>query len=111
FPKLIRSEEPYAMSEAVACLDRLRICAEMVPILGIVGGKNAGKSTFVSTLLSYENRGRCLVGDSEGQGTNRFIVWAPMSWKVSSEKNRWLRNWLRIAYGGHEPEDLPLEEE
>lgn len=110
FPKLIRSEGPFAMREAVACLDRLRICAEMVPILGIVGGKNAGKSTLVSALLSYENKGRCLVGANAGQDTNRFIVWAPISWKVYPEKNRWLRNWLRIAFG-HEPEDLPLEEE
>ncbi len=60
----------------------LRCCqAPAAPIVAVLGLLNAGKSSLVSTYLSEPNRHRILVGAGNEQGTHRFVLWLPESWR------------------------------
>ena len=66
-----------------------RLCqAPAAPIVAVLGLLNAGKSSLVSTYLSDENRRRILVGAGNAQGTHRFVLWLPESWR--HESTLWL---------------------
>ncbi len=51
------------------------------PIVGVVGLLNAGKSSFVASLLSPAGRERVLRGLAEEEGTQRFVFWLPEAWR------------------------------
>lgn len=55
--------------------------APAAPIVAVLGLLNAGKSSLVSTYLSETNRRRILVGAGNEQGTHRFVLWLPDSWR------------------------------
>jgi hypothetical protein len=55
------------------------------PILAIAGLLNAGKTSLVAGFLSQKGRERLLIGESNSQGTHRFIIWLPQSWRTNSE--------------------------
>jgi hypothetical protein len=60
----------------------LKCCqAPATPIVAVLGLLNAGKSSLVSTYLSEPNRHRILVGAGNEQGTHRFVLWLPESWR------------------------------
>ena len=59
-----------------------RLCqVPAAPIVAVLGLLNAGKSSLVSTYLSDDNRRRILVGAGNSQGTHRFVLWLPESWR------------------------------
>jgi len=106
FPEAITNDGPMHDPTMQKEWRRLQLSAEFVPIVGVLGGKNAGKTTLVQQFLSSENQPRALVGDDPGQGTNRFVVWAPESWRDDRDKNDWMQNWIATGFG-QKPEILP----
>ncbi len=70
------SEIQKLLGQAMKCCK-----APAAPIVAILGLLNAGKSSLVSTFLSRENRRRILVGSANSQGTHRFVLWLPESWR------------------------------
>ena len=55
------------------------------PILAIAGLLNAGKTSLIAGFLSKKGRERLLIGESNSQGTHRFIVWLPQVWRTNSD--------------------------
>ena len=51
------------------------------PIVAVAGVLNAGKSSLVASFLSQSGRSRLLIGSSNEQGTHRFSLWLPESWR------------------------------
>ena len=52
------------------------------PTLAIAGMLNGGKTSLIASLLSPEGRARALRGESNDQGTHRFVLWLPDSWRA-----------------------------
>jgi hypothetical protein len=65
--------------EQVAAMVSSPVC----PILAVVGMLNAGKSSLVATFLSGKSEGdqRVLIGSGNTEGTHRFVLWLPESWR------------------------------
>ncbi len=84
-----QTEHDYAdLSAEIPKLIRqaLRCCrSPAAPIVAVLGLLNAGKSSLVSTYLSDANRRRILVGSANAQGTHRFVLWLPDSWRSDPE--------------------------
>ncbi len=74
------TEIPKLLQQALRCCQ-----SPSAPIVAILGLLNAGKSSLVSTYLSDENRRRILVGSANAQGTHRFVLWLPDSWRRDPE--------------------------
>ncbi len=55
------------------------------PILAIAGLLNAGKTSLVAGFLSKKGRERLLIGESNSQGTHRFIIWLPQVWRSNPD--------------------------
>lgn len=51
------------------------------PILGVIGDLNGGKSSLVASFLSHSGRTRIPRGLRDQEGTHRFVLWCPHSWK------------------------------
>jgi hypothetical protein len=101
--------------------------AQQCPILAITGMLNAGKSSLLAGFLSQEGRRRVLIGLANDQGTHRFILWMPQSWKehastwqlvlaqlqqVFQEGVEWLSTVVEEAnqqYNGHSLEHLRIK--
>ena len=76
--------KPFSLPEDISqLLEHSLLClkAPTAPIVAILGLLNAGKSSLVSTYLSAENRRRILIGAANEQGTHRFVLWLPQSWR------------------------------
>ena len=78
--------------------------AVALPVIGVCGMMNSGKSTLVAHLLSASGRERVLTGIFPEEGTHRFVLWVPMSWKTDPQKRRSLDEMLGMVFDG------PLEE-
>ena len=53
-----------------------------IPVAGVCGTLNSGKSTLVSAFLSPRGRDRVLVGCLDtAKASNRFTLWMPESWR------------------------------
>jgi hypothetical protein len=76
-----------------------------VPIIGVLGQLNSGKSTVVASFLSLHGRKRLPRGLSHKEGTHRFVYWCPQQWQQDPQRQRILRELLRQAHG-NEPELL-----
>lgn len=74
------AEIPKLLQQALRCCR-----SPAAPIVAVLGLLNAGKSSLVSTYLSDENRRRILVGSANAQGTHRFVLWLPDSWRSDPE--------------------------
>ena len=73
-----------------------------VPIIGICGLMNSGKSTTTALHLSPSGRARVNIGDTSSEGTHRFVLWMP-------EQRRSQRDLLVKVLGSafpEKPEDL-----
>jgi hypothetical protein len=81
------------------------------PIVAVLGLLNAGKSSLVSTFLSDTNRRRILIGSSNAQGTHRFVLWLPESWRKAPYVWEFLNERLRSVFGcdGEMLSDDPVE--
>ena len=78
------------------------------PILAISGLLNAGKTSLVAGFLSDEGQSRLLIGSSNHQGTHRFILWLPETWRKRDEL--WANAMQQLhAVFGVEPEELASE--
>ena len=78
----------------------LRCCqAPAAPIVAVLGLLNAGKSSLVSTYLSESNRHRILVGAGNEQGTHRFVLWLPESWRNNAALWDSIQERLRSIFG------------
>ena len=75
------------------------------PIVAITGLLNAGKSSLLAGFLSEAGRQRVLIGSANDQGTHRFVLWLPASWRKSSEAWNAAMQQL-VAVFGCEPESL-----
>jgi hypothetical protein len=51
------------------------------PIIAVAGLLNSGKTSLVAALLSDPGRARALRGDANREGTHRFVLWLPASWR------------------------------
>jgi hypothetical protein len=66
-------------SRLEACQQAARF--EKIPVVGVCGTVNSGKSTAVAGFLSDAGRDRVLVGELDSEGTHRFVFWLPASWQ------------------------------
>ena len=64
----------------LAGLEQIEIL-EAMPIVGVVGMLNSGKSSLVSSFLSAKGRKRVLCGGLRREGTRRLVFWLPDSWR------------------------------
>lgn len=82
-------------------LEQARLCcnAPDSPIVAVMGLLNAGKSSLVSTFLSEANRQRILVGSANAQGTHRFVLWTPESWRRDETVWSFVEARLRSIFG------------
>ncbi|MBU6174484.1 MAG: hypothetical protein KGQ60_11810, partial [Planctomycetes bacterium] len=87
--------------EIRSLLQDTRVClsAPAVPIIAVMGLLNAGKSSLVSTFLSDEGRRRVLVGSSNTQGTHRFVLWLPNSFRRDAKVWSYVENRLQALFG------------
>ncbi len=80
------------------------------PIVAIAGILNAGKSSMVAGFLSPAGRERLLIGASNQEGTHRFILWLPESWK--NDQSLWQSTLSQIeGIFGYPPEELAMNRE
>jgi len=102
--------EPDMHSEIPRLLEHAKMCcsAPAAPIVAVLGLLNAGKSSLVSTYLSDDNRDRILVGSSNSQGTHRFVLWLPESWREESTVWDFVQSRLKAIFGC-ESEPLSLD--
>ena len=89
--------------EQVAAMVSSPVC----PILAVVGMLNAGKSSLVATFLSGKSDGdqRVLIGSGNTEGTHRFVLWLPESWRSNEVIWGYLTQRLAHVFGSA-PEDL-----
>jgi len=89
--------------EQVAAMVSSPVC----PILAVVGMLNAGKSSLVATFLSGKSEGdqRVLIGSGNTEGTHRFVLWLPESWRSNEVIWGYLTQRLTHVFGSA-PEDL-----
>ncbi len=85
----------------IRSLERAAPC----PIVAITGLLNAGKSSLLAGFLSDAGRARVLIGSANSQGTHRFVLWLPSSWRANTELWQTVREQLILVFG-HEPEPL-----
>lgn len=87
--------------EIRSLLQDTRVClsAPSVPIIAVMGLLNAGKSSLVSTFLSDEGRRRVLVGSSNTQGTHRFVLWMPSSFRRDATVWSYVETRLQALFG------------
>ena len=55
------------------------------PTIAVAGMLNSGKTSLVSVFLSEQGRARSLRGETNDQGTHRFVLWLPSTWRADAE--------------------------
>jgi hypothetical protein len=92
---------------------RTMIESPVCPIVAVLGMLNAGKSSLVATFLAPPKRscaGRVLIGSANTEGTHRFVLWLPESWKSNSVIWGFLSSRLSNVFGCA-PEELATNPE
>ena len=87
---------------------RTMIESPVCPIVAVLGMLNAGKSSLVATFLSASKGSgaeRVLIGSANTEGTHRFVLWLPESWRSNSVIWGFLSKRLTEVFGC-EPEEL-----
>ena len=87
---------------------RTMIESPVCPIVAVLGMLNAGKSSLVATFLSppkHADVRRVLIGSANTEGTHRFVLWLPESWKSNSIIWEFISNRLTQVFGSV-PEEL-----
>lgn len=78
------------------------------PTIAIAGMLNSGKTSLVSSFLSERGRGRTLRGDSNAEGTHRFVLWLPKRW--SNDAELWGLLLRRIGESLGQPPEMLAED-
>lgn len=77
--------------------------APACPIVAVLGMLNAGKSSLVSTFLGnsvgLDHRRRVLIGSANDEGTHRFVLWLPESWRRQAEVWEFITTQLETVFG------------
>ena len=55
------------------------------PTMAVAGMLNSGKTSVVASFLSRSGRARALRGESNREGTHRFVLWLPERWREQTE--------------------------
>ncbi|MFV0337035.1 MAG: hypothetical protein ACK5LK_02155 [Chthoniobacterales bacterium] len=55
------------------------------PIIAVAGLINSGKSSLVASFLSPQGQTRVLCGINKNEGSQRFTLWLPSSWKEEQD--------------------------
>lgn len=69
------------------------------PIVAVAGMLNAGKTSVVSSFLGDGGRSRALRGLRSLDGTQRFVLWLPATWKEDVALWAQLQDHLREVFG------------
>lgn len=107
FLAALRRIDPSLATELIATGNRLESADALMkcPVVAVAGMLNSGKTSLVASFLSPAGRARTLRGVSNAQGTHRFVLWLPNSWKQDPEL--WNQMLQRLAEAlGHPPEAL-----
>ncbi len=83
----LRRLDAASAADVLAAGRRLRTAEQLVdwPTVAVAGMLNSGKTSLVATFLSEAGRDRTLRGDSNDQGTHRFVLWLPDAWRRDNE--------------------------
>ncbi len=84
---------------------RERLHEASLPIIGVLGQLNAGKSSVVASFLSPVGRQRLPRGLESQYGTHRFVYWLPQSWHNDPAIRQNVAQLLAEIHG-HAPEPL-----
>jgi len=87
FVHALRRLDPQAAEQLLASGRRLHTAEQLVdwPTVAVAGMLNSGKTSLVATFLSPPGRARTLRGNSNDQGTHRFVLWLPKAWQSDAE--------------------------
>jgi GTPase SAR1 family protein len=69
-----------------------------MPIIGVMGQLNVGKSSVVASFLSEQGKNLIPRGTMNAKGTHRFVYWIPESWKTG-ERWQTLEKMLAQVHG------------
>lgn len=66
---------------------RLTVASQLAnyPIIAVAGMLNSGKTSLVASFLNTDGRQRSLRGESNREGTHRFVLWLPESWREDAD--------------------------
>ncbi len=98
------------VAETLTAGRRLETASRLVerPTIAVAGMLNSGKTSLVSSFLSSAGQQRTLRGTSNREGTHRFVLWLPHSWRLDVEL--WSLLVSRIGEAlGHPPENLAAD--
>jgi hypothetical protein len=77
--------------------------APLCPIVAVLGMLNAGKSSLVATFLGsssgLDHRRRVLIGSANNEGTHRFVLWLPDSWRSQGDLWGFVVGQLESVFG------------
>jgi hypothetical protein len=100
------SEGGQQVSEAlVEALGQAQVIAgaPACPIVAVLGMLNAGKSSLVATFLGnsggLDHRRRVLIGSANDEGTHRFVLWLPESWRCQADVWEFVTAQLESVFG------------
>ncbi|MFG0266569.1 MAG: hypothetical protein ACF8AM_15705 [Rhodopirellula sp. JB055] len=108
----LRRIENVQSQATLAAGRRLHTASKLIdrPTIAVSGMLNSGKTSLVSSFLSPAGQRRTLRGTSNRQGTHRFVLWLPQSWR--SDVELWSLLITRIGDSlGNSPEELSLDPE
>jgi hypothetical protein len=97
------------MDKAVA-IAKTRLQIAKIPIIGVVGQLNAGKSSVVAMFLSEAGRRRVPRGYEDDYGTHRFVYWFPERCRQDQSLQQLIQEILFDAHG-QSPERLSEDSE
>ncbi|WP_164100656.1 hypothetical protein [Candidatus Laterigemmans baculatus] len=107
FFSALRRTAPEAAESVLSAGRQLHAAAPLAkhPTVAVAGMLNSGKTSLVATFLSPAGRRRTLRGESNKQGTHRFVLWLPSRWQEDAELWGLLVQRIGDALG-HAPEML-----
>ena len=109
--RAVDPSESSLAKELSEALEQARVLstAPACPIVAVLGMLNAGKSSLVATFLSSggmdttrrpdDYRSRVLIGAANSEGTHRFVLWLPESWKTHERFWEFIRERLTAIFG------------
>lgn len=101
FAEVLQQCGPEELDRLKESLRRLRSATALAatPVVAVTGMLNAGKTSLVASMLSPEGEARALRGESNVEGTHRFVLWLPRRWRQEPETFGLLQSQLAEAFG------------
>lgn len=87
FLHALRRVDPDAAEAVLSAGRQLHTAAPLAkhPTVAVAGMLNSGKTSLVAAFLSPAGRARSLRGESNQEGTHRFVLWLPSRWREDAE--------------------------